>query len=392
MNSVKEMKDNVAYIISQALNDASASVVTNVPGSGGSQVFEAYSAIASAVCLPSFHEEVAYTIAHGASLVGQRSATLVKAHGLAKAANSVVDSLSTGVRAGFVVLVFDDKQGKHSDSIFDVAAFLKGLAIPFRSPKAHDLYHEVIDAFERSEDLCLPVAVLIDCDDLARTETYTPRRIKYTSQSYQRNVAHNVLCPFLVEYQRAVLTAKLAGHDWQALTPPVLPDIPDFLPTEWQQALQIYTPLFEAFRKLRGEVVVSDAGISTLFAFPPYDCIDICSYMGGSIPLASGAYLAGFKDVWAITGDFSFIAAGHLGLLEARQRKIPLKVIILNNHRSQTTGGQSIPSGILETSLQGYKPFLVTIKNPQDPAAAEAVLKDVKQAPEMRIMVVDFQS
>jgi len=385
------MRDNVAYIIAQALKNASASVVTNVPGFGGTQVFEALRTISSETYLPSFHEEVAYSIAHGASLVGQRSATLIKAHGLAKAANSVVDSLSTGVMAGFVVLVFDDKQGKHSDSIFDVAAFLKGLAIPCRSPKAPDLYHEVINAFERSEDLCLPVAVLIDCDDLSRTETYAPTQIQHSSYHYQRNVAHNVLCPFLVEYQHAVLSAKLAGHNWQALTPPLVPEIPDFLPTEWRQALQIYTPFFEAFRKLRGDVVVSDAGISTLFAFPPYDCIDICSYMGGSIPLASGVYLAGFKDVWAITGDFSFIAAGHLGLLEARQRKIPLKVVILNNHQALTTGGQPIPPGIVETILQGYKPFLVTIKNSQDPAAAEAVLKDVKQEHEMRIVVVDFQ-
>lgn len=384
------MRDNVAHLIAQALSDASARFVTHVPGFGGSQVFEAFGRITAKKCLVSFHEEVAYSIAHGASLMGQRSATLFKAHGLAKSANSVVDSLSTGVRGGFVVLVFDDKQGKHSDSIFDVAGFLKGLAIPFRSPKASDLYHEVINAFDRSENLRLPVAVLIDCDDLARTETYVPRRIKYTSQIYQRNVAQNVLCPFLVEYQRAVLTAKLAGHDWQSLMPPVLPDIPDFLPPEWQQALQIYTPFFEAFRKLRGDVVVSDTGISTLFAFPPYDCIDICSYMGGSIPLAVGVYLAGYQEVWAVTGDFSFIAAGHLGLLEARQRNIPLKVILLNNHRSQTTGGQPIPPGIVETILQGYKPFLVEIKNTQDTAAVEAVLKDVKQARKMRIVVADY--
>ena len=175
------MRDNVAYIIAQALKNASASVVTNVPGFGGTQVFEALRTISSETYLPSFHEEVAYSIAHGASLVGQRSATLLKAHGLAKAANSVVDSLSTGVMAGFVVLVFDDKQGKHSDSIFDVAALLKGLAIPCRSPKAPDLYHEVINAFERSEDLCLPVAMLIDCDDLSRTETYAPTQIKHSS-------------------------------------------------------------------------------------------------------------------------------------------------------------------------------------------------------------------
>jgi hypothetical protein len=54
-------------------------------------------------------------------------------------------------------------------------------------------------------------------------------------------------------------------------------------------------------------------------------------------------------------------------------------------------GSQPTPPGILETILQGYKTILVTIKNSPDPAAAEAVLKGVKQAPGMRILVVDFQ-
>ena len=101
-----------------------------MPGFGGSQVFEDLSTITSETSLPSFHEEAAYSIAQGASLVRQRSATLIKATGFAKTANSVVYSLSTGVSAGFVVLVFDDKHGKHSDSIFDVAALLKGLRFP----------------------------------------------------------------------------------------------------------------------------------------------------------------------------------------------------------------------------------------------------------------------
>ncbi len=66
----KKTRDNVAHIIAQALKDASASVVTNVPGFGGIQVFEALTTITSETYLPSFHEEVAYSIAHGASLVG----------------------------------------------------------------------------------------------------------------------------------------------------------------------------------------------------------------------------------------------------------------------------------------------------------------------------------
>ena len=61
--------------IAQALVHASSTIVTNVPGYGGTQVFDAYGAAISQSCVPFFHEEVAYTVAHGASLVGKRAAT-----------------------------------------------------------------------------------------------------------------------------------------------------------------------------------------------------------------------------------------------------------------------------------------------------------------------------
>jgi indolepyruvate ferredoxin oxidoreductase alpha subunit len=70
----------------------------------------------------SFHEEVAYTIAHGAALAGKRAFTSMKAHGFFKAANSVSDSLYSGTLAGFVSLVVDDRNGIQSDSIADTLA------------------------------------------------------------------------------------------------------------------------------------------------------------------------------------------------------------------------------------------------------------------------------
>jgi len=106
------MRKSVAQIIAQAIYDAGATVVTNVPGFGGTQVFDAFREVSGRSHPNSFHEEVAYSIAHGASLVGQRSATVIKAHGFAKAANSVIDSLMAGTTAGFVILLPDDKLGK----------------------------------------------------------------------------------------------------------------------------------------------------------------------------------------------------------------------------------------------------------------------------------------
>lgn len=74
------MRENVATVIARGLEDAAAQVVTNVPGFGGTQVFEAWSRRREQGGVVSFHEEVAYAVAHGASLVGARSATLLKAH------------------------------------------------------------------------------------------------------------------------------------------------------------------------------------------------------------------------------------------------------------------------------------------------------------------------
>jgi TPP-dependent indolepyruvate ferredoxin oxidoreductase alpha subunit len=137
--------------------------------------------------------------------------------------------------------------------------------------------------------------------------------------------------------------------------------------------------------------VTGDTGISSLFAFPPYNCIDITTYMGGSIPLAIGAYLKGYDNVWALTGNFSFIAAGHMGLPEALQRRIPLKILIFYNGKAEATGGQPIPEGILENILGGYNEYLRYIKNPQNCHEVETVLREANYSKEMRIVIADYR-
>jgi TPP-dependent indolepyruvate ferredoxin oxidoreductase alpha subunit len=381
----------ITEIVALAIRDAGAKVVTHVPGIGGTEVFAAFSQISSETHSRSFHEEVAYTIAHGASLVGKRSATLIKAHGLAKAANSVVDSLSAGTTAGFVVLVFDDRFSKHSDCIFNVPELLQGLEIPYRRLQLHDTYRQVQDAFTLSESLQLPVAILINTDDLGEMETYTPLQRVVSSRNYKRNVVQHIVGPFFPEYQRQVLEAKLTGQNWQMIKAPTPPTIPDALPNVLQPIVRLYVPLFSVFKKLRGDIVTGDTSTSTIFASPPYRCVDICTYIGGSIPLAIGACLAGYKNTWALTGDFSFIAAGHLGLIEAIQRNIPLKVLIFNNEKAQATGGQPVPIGILDRILTGYEPYLREIHNPQDASEIETVLQEASQAKEMRIVVADYR-
>jgi len=386
-----DMQISFPQATARAIQDARAEIVTNVPGFGGTEIFAALCQTSSRSYPISFHEEVAFSIAHGASLVGKRSATLMKAHGVAKAANSIIDALSAGTTAGFVVFVFEDREGKHSDNIFDIAALFRGLKIPYRVPTLGSIYREVLDAFNWSESMQLPVALLMNAGEIEENSEYIPVQRVKSSIRYKRDVTQHVLCPLLAEYQRCVLDAKLHSRDWQAVEKPKLPTVPDTIPYVYQSGVMSYETLFAVFKKLRGRFVAGDTGTSGLFAFPPYDCIDVVTYMGGSLPLAIGAHLAGLHDTWAVTGDFSFIAAGHLGLVEAVQRDIPLKVLIFNDGRAQATGGQHIPSGVLERIVSGYQPYVRNIRNPQDAEEVEGVLEESNQAQQMRIVVAHYR-
>ncbi len=143
------MKATVADTIAYALQDLGVNILTHVPGYGGTETFESYKKINMRNPQISFHEEVAYTICHGASIVGKRSACLIKAQGVAKAANSVIDSLYTSVTAGFVTFIFDDNIGSHSDNIMETEALLKGLSLPYIIADTITIYDDVINAFHK---------------------------------------------------------------------------------------------------------------------------------------------------------------------------------------------------------------------------------------------------
>jgi TPP-dependent indolepyruvate ferredoxin oxidoreductase alpha subunit len=171
--------------------------------------------------------------------------------------------------------------------------------------------------------------------------------------------------------------------------------IPDSLPAKWQAAVMRYAPLFAALARVRGGIVTGDVGITSFFAFPPFDCIDITTYMGGSLPLAAGAALAlgtAAGTAWAVTGDFAFLGAGHLGLVEARQRGVPLKVLLIRNERAETTGNQTIQPGLLEHVLGGFAPFLRSLEDPGNEREVGKVMEEAGQAREMRIVVADYRA
>lgn len=384
------MNSTAASAIAQALIDLGVQVVTHVPGYGGSEVFQAYNEATQKRLQYSFHEEPAYTISHSASMLGKRSAALMKVHGIAKAANSVVDSLYTEITAGFVTFLFEDRSGKHSDSILEAAPILDGLSMPFKIAKTENLYDDVVEAFKQSEERKLPFALVIDSMEISKEISFERRdKLKKTFQ-YSRNIYHHVVHPMLAEYQYKIFMAKKLGGDPNIIKKPDLPVVPNQLPERAKNAAIKYQVLATVFKNFRGEIVTGDTTASSIFAFPPFDCIDIVTYIGGSIPLAVGAYLSGYKNVWALTGDFGFISAGQLGLIEIIQREIPIKILVFYNKQAAATGGQPINKKILRHLLAGYEKNMMHISNPDDPFEIESVLKDASSSDQFKIIIADY--
>jgi TPP-dependent indolepyruvate ferredoxin oxidoreductase alpha subunit len=384
------MNATVADAIAKGLVDLGVEVVTNVPGYGGSETFSSYRSQSMKNPPNSFNEEVAYSIAHGASIVGKRSALLTKAHGIAKAGNAILDSLYTELTAGFVTIIFEDKIGDHSDNIMEVEPILQGFYFPYELGKAETVYNDVIKCFHESEKRKIPIALLVDAADINKEISFQPKLNAKTNFIYERDILKHVVSPLLSDYQSKVFSAKKFYGDSSAVEKPELIQVPQDLPERYKDSALKYQPFFEAFKDFRGDIVTGDTSVSSSYSMPPYNAIDIVTHIGASIPLAIGAYAAGKKNVWALTGDFGFISAGHMGLVEIIQREIPIKVVIFYNKQAAATGGQLIQKRILRRMLAGYDNYIIHIANPADPLELNRALTEASEADEFRLILADY--
>ena len=276
----------VSAAMAGAMKAAGVGLATCVPGHGCSDAFELLRSVSGAAWSYSLHEEVAFTLAHGAALAGMRSTAILKAHGLAKAANSVLDALACGVTAGCVIVIPDDPESKSSDGILDLNALCRGLALPMWKVDVLSIVDETIAAFEISGKLGLPVVLTLDGQrfDQPSVEVVRLDREAQPDRTYERDVAAHVVCPVMADYQRKVLDAKMARRDWRCVDRPTLPVVPDGLPPKWRAPAVRYAPMFAALRRVRNEGpawwIAGDTGMASLFAFPPFDCVDVCTYVG----------------------------------------------------------------------------------------------------------------
>ncbi len=380
---------NLGKVVGGTLHDLGFGIVTWVPGIGATACAQAYECAAGRMVPPSFHEEVAVGCGHGAALAGTRSAVAIKTHGLLKAANAVSDALFCGTTAAFILVIVDDLLGIQSDSILAAGPLLDALEVPWSASSPATIGSDLALAAARSEALGLPFALVLDAAEVSSPAVallFRPPLLQ--TPPFRRDPVRHLLVPPLIRYQRAALSARLAGT--APPPPPTLPRVPEQMPTVWRSALEGYRPVFDAFVERRPSFVAGDVGLSSCYGLPPYDAIDAVSYMGGAVPIALGAALSGRDDAWAVTGDFSFVAAGHLGLIEAVARDVPLRVLLLANGKAETTGGQPVAWGALERVLAGYPEALVPLEEPSEPRACREALDEAWNRDGLSIVVARY--
>ena len=384
------MNCTVSKAISYALVDLDVTTVTHVPGCGASDTFFEFKQLINHNLFTSFNEEVAYTVSHGSGITGKRAACIIKTHGLLKAANSVNDSLYTSITAGFVTILFDDKTGKSSDNILEIEPILKGLAAPHKIADPENIYNDLISAFEESEKLNLPYFLVVD-SAFSSAEINIERKENLKKEfTFERDIKKHIVHPLLSDYQYKIFKSKTSDMKSDKIDDPVFPKIPEDIPERIKDSALTYQGFFDCFKEFRGDIVCGDTTLSSYFCFPPYNCIDMLTYIGSSIPLAIGASLAGQKNVWALTGDFGFNAAGHMGLIEVLERKLPIKVVIFNNKKAASTGGQPVNKEILYRLLEGYKDYVVKVTTPENLDGMRNILQVVSMMSQLKILIVEY--
>jgi len=115
-----------------------------------------------------------------------------------------------------------------------------------------------------------------------------------------------------------------------------------------------YDAMLEAMKDVEPGHVFGDIGCYTLGALPPFQAINTCVDMGGSITVAKGAADAGVLPAVAVIGDSTFTHSGLTGILDAVWENTPMTVMLLDNYTTGMTGGQdSIGFGKFEQMVAG---------------------------------------
>jgi indolepyruvate ferredoxin oxidoreductase alpha subunit len=143
-----------------ALKDGGVRVVTGVPGYPINDLFTRFQKDESLNAEWAFNEKIAYEMAVGASVCGERAVVVSKHVGINILSDPLIISVTHGIGAGIVVIAGDDVGAFMSSDEQDSRWYGKLAEIPVFDPSSPaEVYDSIVGGFELSERISAPVIV-----------------------------------------------------------------------------------------------------------------------------------------------------------------------------------------------------------------------------------------
>jgi indolepyruvate ferredoxin oxidoreductase alpha subunit len=365
---------------------------------------------------PSLNERNAVEFGWGASLAGARTAVILKTVGLASCVDSVQHAVIQGVHGGMVIVILEDTVAASSPEIVDSRLLLDYVATITIEPSsmASALEH-VQRVFTLSEELDVPVILRLTHNLLAsepaaaapadkpaarKPRTLPAYREKMLGSWADRSKEYEAKLDRIAAYIDALYPpdtledcqslsfgyAKPAEDEHQSLSVEHYPVAGSLMRFYAERAVTVHELGSNyAEQKLRsGAQVRVDNSPAVAFDIVPltdwedalktidkraYSCvigdegrftldstglIDVCLCMGSSIAICAGiSEVTGSKNL-AVIGDFSYQFNGYPSILEAYHRGVSMDIVLLDDGRASSTGGQASIAAIRPEDVAHY--------------------------------------
>ena len=391
---------------------------------------------------PSFNERNAFEFAYGASLVGGRSVTIFKGVGLAATLDSIHHAVINGVGGGMVIVVLEDTVAHSSPEIIDSRVlndYIHTLVLePATIQSAVDMTARV---FELSEQLDVPIILRItydllqssspvDTDDLGtvyatppavmprlelrqksigawsdRVERFEKKQIvirAYVAQQYAASSVQDVdgivfgaaqptqhaltiqhypipaaVCTLFSEKPHLTIRERGSNYAERTLRSNLEPAIDSsFIHEGIAPVMHDWDDVLRAINKKDYAIVIGDEGKYTSDSF---GLIDSCLCMGSSLSIAAGASLYAGSRAMAIIGDFAYQFNGYASIVEAAARHALLDIVLLDDGKASSTGGQdaltSIDTGDVASHINTLHEYAYT--QPPKKISASGILAGI---------------
>lgn len=370
----------------------------------------------------SLNERNAFEFAYGASLVGADSLVICKGVGIATFLDSLNHAVINGVSGGLVIVVLEDTVAMSSPEIVDsrvlndychtliiepstlanaVEAISHGFAVSQQLdiPVLVRLTHQLLtkEFVDRTSGSTLPTGTLSSPGHMTlRAKTIGPWSEKIIGYEKKQECIRQFVdscyphyagseftfgavsraennASAVIEYypiassihaafsahqdktvseigsnyaERTLFSGQSPTVDSRHIHEMIAPVMHD-----WDDALCVVD-------KSHYALVVGDEG---KFTADPFGLIDTCLCMGSSVAIAAGAALFTGTRTLAITGDFSYLFHGVTATMEAQARGAILDIMLLDDGKASSTGGQrsivdisSDTLGRLASSIEEY--------------------------------------